>query len=54
MGGHAGVIDPRLQLDRIEPQVATPLDIGNAPFRHEPADMPDAHTEHLGDALDVE
>jgi hypothetical protein len=49
----SGVVDPYLELRWIEPQVAAPLDVGNAPFSHESANVPDAHAEHLGDALDV-
>jgi hypothetical protein len=50
---HPGVIDPRLELHRIEPQIATPLDVRDAPLCHQPPNMPDTHPEHIGDAMDV-
>jgi hypothetical protein len=53
VGGHPSVVDPSLELHRVEPQVATPLDVGNPPLRDESADVPDADAKHLGDALNV-
>jgi hypothetical protein len=50
---HAGVVDPRLKLCRIEPQVTAPLDVRNASFSHQPTNVPDADPEHVGDALNV-
>ncbi len=53
-GFDALVVEPGRDRDRIEPQQVSPLDVRDAAFGDEPADVTDADAEMRGERVDVD
>jgi hypothetical protein len=50
----AAALQPLVDLGRVEADEVSPLDVGDAPFVHEAADVADIDAEVLSESLDVE